>query len=83
MKTETINVTDTIGALKHIESGEYVCLLDDGIDYLCCFSDGDTALEFRASLKLQEHVDLHTTSMQKSPFTHFWFDGEYVVVGRG
>lgn len=63
-------------ALKHIETGEYICLLEEGNDYLACFSDGDTALEFRAELGLQEHVDIVACNLVDSPFTHLWHDGE-------
>ncbi len=71
-----IDVNKRIYALQHIENGEFICLLQDGDDYLACFSDGDTALQFRADLGLQEHVDLTRTTMGSSPFHHFWLDGE-------
>lgn len=75
-----INTRERIYALQHLETHEFICLLQDGVDYLACFSDGDTALEFRASLGLQEHVDLFSTTMEKSPFQHFWLNGENVVM---
>ena len=77
-----IDVNQHIYALRHIESGEFICLLQDGHDYLACFSDGDTALQFRAELGLQEHVDLFATTLDHSPFRHFWLDGESVEVGQ-
>lgn len=80
MATATIDTTQRIYALQHIETGEMICLLQDGIDYLACFTDGDTALEFRAALGLQEHVDLYTSTLDTAPFTHFWLDGENVEV---
>ncbi len=77
--TET-NRQQRIYALRHLDSNEFICLLQEGTDYLACFSDGDTALEFRASLGLQEHVDLFGTTLDQSPFQHFWLDGENVVL---
>jgi hypothetical protein len=62
--------------LRHLDTGEFICLLQDGVDYLACFSDGDTALEFRAALGLQEHVQLYASMMEQCPFKHFWLDGE-------
>jgi hypothetical protein len=63
-----------------METSEFICLLQDGIDYLVCFSDGDTALEFRAELGLQEHIDIAVTTMENNPFTHFWLDGKNVIL---
>jgi hypothetical protein len=71
-----------IYALRHMESGEFICLLQEGVDYLACFTDGDTALEFRFSLGLTEHVDMCATTIGTSPFSHFWCDGENVIVRR-
>jgi len=65
-----------IYALRHLDTGEFICLLQDGIDYLACFSDGDTALEFRAALGLQEHVQVFGSGIRLCPFRHFWLDGE-------
>ncbi len=76
--TMEVNAQQHVYALQHIDSGEYICLLQEGIDYLACFSDGDSALEFRSLLGLQEHVDLCSTTMDRSPFSHFWLDGESV-----
>ncbi len=77
MKSELVtNQTQTIYALRHIDSGEFICLLQEGTDYLASFSDGDSALEFRAALGLQEHVDMVCTTIEQSPFRHFWLDGD-------
>ncbi len=80
MKTADLDLKQRVYALQHLDSGEFICLLQEGVDYLACFTDGDTALEFRAALGLQEHVDLFVTSIDKSPFTHFWLDGENVEI---
>ena len=83
MKSATeIDVNQHIYALQHIESREFICMLQDGQDYLACFSDGDTALQFRTELGLQEHVDLFATTLGHSPFRHFWLDGESVEIGQ-
>ena len=80
--TPTIDITQRVYALQHIDSGEFICLLQEGTDYLACFSDGDSALEFRSLLGLQEHVDLSTTTLDHSPFSHFWLDGESVNIAQ-
>jgi len=77
-----VDTQQTIYALQHLETGEYICLMQEGVDYLACFSDGDTALEFRTALGLQEHVDLCTTTMGRSPFAHFWLNGDSVVLPK-
>lgn len=80
MIAQTIkNTTQRVYSLRHIETSEYICLLQDGVDYLACFTDGDTALEFRTELGLQEHVDVFVSPLDTCPFTHFWLDGEYQV----
>lgn|GEM_PF-1024702 len=79
---QEIDTTQRVFALQHLDSGEFICLLQEGTDYLACFSDGDSALEFRALLGLQEHVDLATTTLDHSPFAHFWLDGESVTIAK-
>lgn len=80
MNGAEIDIKQRIFALQHIETGEFICLLQDGVDYLACFTDGDTAYEFRTALGLQEHVDIYTSTLDASPFTHFWLDGENVEI---
>jgi len=79
----TVIGTQRVYALQHLETGEFICLLQDGVDYLACFTDCDTALEFRSALGLQEHVRLYTSLIDKCPFTHFWLDGHNVVFKSG
>ena len=75
-----VDTTQRVYALQHLDTGEYICLMQEGTDYLACFSDGDSALEFRALLGLQEHVDLRSTTLDGSPFRHFWLDGESIAL---
>lgn len=77
---DTHDIMQRVFALQHLDTGEYICLMQEGTDYLACFSDGDSALEFRALLGLQEHVDLCTTTLEHSPFEHFWLDGKSVNI---
>lgn len=77
-----IDTTQRVFALQHLDTGEYICLLQEGTDYLACFSDGDSALEFRSLLGLQEHVDLCATTLDHSPFKHFWLDGESIDIRK-
>jgi hypothetical protein len=73
-----VETRQLVYALRHMETGEYICLLDEGHDYLACFSDGDTAIEFRTELNLQEHVDIVTCRVGVAPFLYLWLDGEMV-----
>ena len=75
-----IDVEQRVFSLQHLETGEFICLLQEGVDYLACFSDGDTALQFREELGLQEHVDLHASPISECPFRHFWLDGSDLVI---
>lgn len=77
-----IDTTQRVFALQHLDTGEYICLLQEGTDYLACFTDGDSALEFRSLLGLQEHVDLCSTTLDRSPFKHFWLDGESIDIRK-
>jgi hypothetical protein len=78
-----IDTAQRVFALQHLDTGEYICLLQEGTDYLACFSDGDSALEFRTLLGLQEHVDLCPMTLDHSPFKHFWLDGESIDIKQG
>ena len=73
-----INTGQLIFALRHLETGEFICLRHEMLEYLACFSDGDTAFQFREELGLVEHVDVINMRMGEAPFDHFWFDGEMI-----
>jgi hypothetical protein len=65
-------------ALRHIETGEYVCLRQSGREYVACFSTGDGAFQFRAELRLTEYVDVAGARLANLPFDYFWLDGEMI-----
>lgn len=71
-------------ALQHLENAEFICLFDKPTqtDYLACFSDGDTAMEFRSELRLQEYVDVVGVETAACPFTHLWLDGDSISIPR-
>ena len=69
----------TIYALRHIESGEFICLRHEGNEHLACFTDGDTAIQFRDDLGILEHVDIVAMPLGKAPFDHFWLDGDMIA----
>lgn len=75
-----VDVSQRVHALRHLETGEYICLRQEGREYLACFTDGDTALQFRDELGLLEHVDITNMLIGDAPFDHFWLDGE--MIGR-
>jgi hypothetical protein len=77
---QMVDITHRVYALRHIETGEYICLRQEGHEYLACFSDGDTSLQFRDELGLLEHVDMVLMPIGEAPFDYFWLDGE--MIGR-
>lgn len=77
-----VDLSQTIYALQHIESREFICLRHEEDEYLACFTDGDTAIQFREELGLLEHVDVASMPLGKAPFDHFWLDGDMVAHPR-
>ena len=75
------DVSQNVHALQHIETGEYICLRQDNKEYLACFSDGDSAYQFRDELGLLEYVDISCLKLGDAPFDNYWLDGE--MIGRG
>ena len=75
------DVSQNVYALQHIETAEYVCLRQNGREYLACFTDGDSAYQFRGELDLLEYVDISGLRLGDAPFDYFWLDGE--MIGRG
>jgi hypothetical protein len=75
-ESRAVDASLTIFALRHIETGEFICLRHEGAEYLACFTDCDTALQFREELNLLEHVDIASMRLGSAPFDHFWLDGE-------
>lgn len=66
----------TVYTLRHIETGEFVCLRQSGDEYLAAFTDGDSAMRFRAELHLIEFVDISPMRLGSAPFDHYYLDGE-------
>jgi hypothetical protein len=76
-----VDVSQRVHALQHIETREFICLRQNGKEYLACFSDGDSAFQFRDELGLLEYVDIACLRLGDAPFDNFWLDGE--MLGRG
>ena len=72
------DLSQRVYTLRHIETGEYICLRQEKTEYLACFSDGDTAGQFRTDTGLIEHVDLTPMRLSEAPFDHYWLDGEMI-----
>ncbi|WP_395140357.1 hypothetical protein [Armatimonas sp.] len=66
----------TVYTLRHIDTAEFVCLRQSGDEYLAAFSDGDSAMRFRAELCLIEFVDIIPVRLDSVPFDHYYLDGE-------
>lgn len=62
-------------ALRHLETGEYVCLRQSGREHLAVFTDGDAARGFQDTMRLVEFVDIVVMALGDAPFDHFWLDG--------
>jgi len=75
------DVSQRVYALQHIETGEYICLRQNDKEYLACFTDGDSAYQFRDELGLLEYVDIACMRLGDAPFDNFWMDGE--MISRG
>jgi len=76
-----VDLSQRIYTLRHIETGEYICLRQDKTEYVACFTDGDTAGQFQEELGLIEYVDITPMRLGETPFDHYWLDGE--MIGRG
>ena len=74
-----IDMTRVVYTLRHIETGEYVCLRQDGEEYLAAFSTDDSALKFRSEINLIEFVDVTSARLASVPFDHFYLDGNLVT----
>lgn len=75
---EKVDTGLCIYALRHIETGEFICLRHEAKEFLASFTDGDTAFQFREELGLLEHVDVTNMRLGDAPFENFWLDGEMV-----
>jgi hypothetical protein len=78
---EMAETTTPVHVLRHIDTGEYVCLSQSGREYLAAFTDGDSAFQFRAELGMIEFVDVARILLGDAPFEQFWLDGQ--LIGRG
>ena len=65
-----------IYTLRHLESQEFVCLIETRTPWLACFTDMDTCLHYRAEIGLRDHCAVVSTTLERIPFTRVWLDGE-------
>ena len=85
MKSPNTSLTSGSGkvyVLRHLETDEFVCLKQDGQEYLAAFRDGDSAIQLRAELGMVEFVDIVGIYLEDAPFSGFWLDGQVVRRGR-
>jgi hypothetical protein len=73
-----VDISQNVHTLRHIETGEYICLRQNGQEYMACFTDGDSAYQFREELGLLEHVNIERMALGETPFEYFWLDGEMI-----
>ena len=74
-----IDMTRIVYTLRHLETGEYVCLRQEGEEYLAVFSSDDSALRFRSELHLVEFVDTAALRLSSLPFQRYYLDGELLT----
>lgn len=74
------NLDQKVFVLKHIETQEFICLFQENKDYLACFTNPDSAHEFRSSLGLIEYVDVKCMTIDSVPFKQVWVDGVNVEI---
>lgn len=74
-----LDMTRVVYTLRHIDTGEYVCLRQDGEEYLAAFTNDDSALKFRSEVNLIEFVDITSGYLANVPFDHFYLDGELLT----
>ena len=77
---EMVNATRKVYILRHLETNEFICLRQDTKEYVACFTDGDSAQQFREELGLVEYVDVAAMRIGDTPFDNFWLDGD--MIGR-
>lgn len=70
------DLSRVVYTLRHIETGEYVCLRQEGEEYLAAFSEDSAARAFRSELQLVEFVDVISVRLGHVPFDHYYLDGE-------
>ena len=62
--------------LRHIETGEFVCLREGGRDYPVVFTEGASARCFCGTLRLVEFVDISPIRLGSVPFECYYLDGK-------
>ncbi len=75
-----VSADQKVFALRHLETQEFICLLQDNKDYLACFTNLDSAYDFRNSLGLIEFVDVKAVTINDVPFAQVWIDGVNVQI---
>jgi hypothetical protein len=78
---EMATTTTRAHVLRHIDTGEFVCLQQESHDYLAAFTDGDSAIQFREEIGMTEFVDVCAIRLGDAPFERFWLDGQ--LIGKG
>jgi hypothetical protein len=66
-------------ALQHLHTKQFIAALEDGIDYLICFTNGDAAYNMRTDMGLIEFVDIVSIPAGEG-WDHFYIDGEFAVL---
>lgn len=74
-----LDAAQNIFALRHLVTGEFICLRHEANEHLACFTDADSAFQFREELGLLEHVSIVPMFLGQTPFDHFWLDGQMIA----
>lgn len=70
--------SECVFALRHLENGMYISAHRNGLDYVICFTDRDSAVSFRGELGATEHCEIVPTPINSFCDGRMWLDGAFV-----
>lgn len=69
-------------ALRHMDTGQFLCAQRDGEDYLICFSEHAEAEGFRDALGAREHCAITGQPIGNYPIGKLYLDLAFVDVDQ-
>ncbi|BDI29376.1 hypothetical protein CCAX7_14270 [Capsulimonas corticalis] len=75
-----LQLTDAVYVLQHLESPEFVCVLHEGIDWICASSCYASLANFQRGAGLIEFTKIIHTPVKTLVFTHFYYEGNLVTL---
>lgn len=56
----------------------YLSALHNGLDYVICFTDRDSAVDFRSELGAIEFCEIVQSPIKRFGYGRMWLDGKFV-----